>query len=501
MTSNFSNHSRVPGALGTSGAPSVPAAPAARTIAAIATPLGRGGVGIVRVSGPAARAVLAALFRASDPRFTEFAPRHLHHGALRHPHTREPLDEALAVLMPGPHSFTGEDVAEFHCHGGPAVLAGVLEAAYAAGAEPAAPGEFTRRAFLNGRMDLTRAEAVAELIAADTAEGAHLARAKLSGRLGERIRALRGRLEQLRAELCVAVDFPEDEVECLAPERFAQSVEEVLAGVGALLESYARSRCWRDGALAVLAGRVNAGKSSLLNALLGRNRAIVSAAPGTTRDFIEETLNLGGLPVRIVDTAGLRETCAVPEGPAGQGTPADGVELEGMRLGRELMDRADLVLLVADATRPVSGEDRALAHELGPGRVLVVANKTDLCAGPALPGGPEAALAAEGFEVAPVSARSGAGVDTLAARVRERLTGGRGEPDAGELVPNLRQSLALERAREELAALLGDIRAGVPYDLLGVRLEGACAVLAEITGEIAPQEVLDAVFDRFCIGK
>ena len=507
------------------------------TIAAIATPPGQGGVGIVRLSGPEARRIGLALFSFSDPGRSDFAPRMLHHGSVLDA-TGQPIDEALAVLMPGPRSYTGEDVLELHCHGSAAVLRAALEAALTLGARLAGRGEFTKRAFLNGRLDLSQAEAVAELIAAPDRAAAHLARTRLSGLLGERVRALRSSLERLRAELCLAVDFPEDDIECLEPDRFLSEVEAVMAGLRGLLAAHERTRVFREGAVVVLAGPVNAGKSSLLNTLLGRERAIVSETPGTTRDWLEESLSLDGLPVRLVDTAGLRET-------------ADAVELEGVRRGRELLERADLVLLVLDASRPADAAALALARDIGPSRLLVVLNKADLEIGegvalpephppratgpwnprPLRPEEPAEAPATQQkiggvrgesfppaaggiscdrhapaaggiFQTLPVSARTGQGIEALAEAVRGRLTeSAGGEPQAGELAPNARQARAMRASLDELAGLGLDIRAGLPYDLLGVRLETACALLGEVTGEIAPQDVLDAVFDTFCIGK
>jgi len=307
------------------------------TITAIATAAGPGAVGIVRLSGPQAQALAHGLFRSPHPGFSGLRPRQLHHGSLVDAAGRV-LDEVLAASMPGPGSFTGEDVVEFFCHGGPAVLRAVLEELLARGARLATPGEFTLRAFLNGRLDLTQAEAVAEMIAAPTRAALHLAQLKLSGALSRRIAALREVLESLRARLCLAVDFPDEDVECLPLPQLRQEALSAAGDVERLLAGVERARAWREGVLAVLAGRVNAGKSSLLNALVGRRRALVSATPGTTRDYLEEQLDLSGLLVRLVDTAGLRG----PAGPGGE--PIDPVESEGQDLSREFMGRAEAVL-------------------------------------------------------------------------------------------------------------------------------------------------------------
>lgn len=451
------------------------------TIAAIATPLGQGGIGIIRISGPDAAAILQRLFRSSSASFAGFRPRFMHHGRIADA-SGELLDDVLVVHMPGPRTFTGEDVVEIHCHGGPAIVSAVLEAVFACGGRAADAGEFTKRAFLNGRMDLTQAEAVAEMIAAPVKSGVRLAQAKLDGMLGRRIAELRGRLELVRMKLCVAVDFPEEDIECLSPEEFLDDIASVREALAELLRNYERARCWREGVLVVLAGQVNAGKSSLMNGLLGRTRAIVTDIPGTTRDFLEEQLSFEGLPVRLVDTAGLRET-------------GDIVEQEGVRISRDLASQADLVLLVVDARTGVGHAEEELVASVGADRVMVVLNKTDLVE--ALP------VVPQGCAYVAVSAKKGEGLDTLVGMARAHVLSRRegGEPESGDLVPNLRQSRALRDAQDELEHLQQDIRLQLPYDILGVRLEAACAILSEITGETTPDDILNKIFESFCIGK
>jgi tRNA modification GTPase len=451
------------------------------TIVAIATPPGQGAIGIVRLSGPSAGEIARALFHSSRPGFTGFKPYQLHHGQLRDGRGNF-LDEVLAAFMPGPGSFTGEDVVELQCHGGGAILRRVVEECLAGGARLAEAGEFSKRAFLNSRMDLTQAEAIMELVGAPTAVAVGLAGSKLEGLLAHRIGELRAGLESVRVQLCVAVDFPEDEVECLAPQDLARGVAETCQAMAELADNYDRGRCWRDGALVVLAGQVNAGKSSLMNAILGINRAIVTDIPGTTRDYLEESVQIDGLPVRLVDTAGLRAAL-------------DSVELLGIERSRLLLARADLVLLVIDSELGPGAEDLDLAAEME--NLLVVANKMDLVAG-------EPAWTGESpwkdKELCRLCAKHGQGVSGLLAAIR-RMVAATGTPEAGTLVPNLRQHTALVRAAEELAHLLDELAAGLPYDILSVRLDTACAILAEITGEITSEEVLRAVFDGFCIGK
>ncbi len=454
------------------------------TIAAIATPPGDGGVGIIRISGADCRSIAARLFRPASASFTDFTPYRLHYGHLLDADGRE-LDDVLTAFMPGPNSYTGEDVIEINCHGGRAILAAALEEILALGARMAERGEFTYRAFMNGRMDLTQAEAVAEMIHAPTKAAMHLAQVKLSGLLGQKIADLREQLEHLRAQLVMAVDFPEDEMECLPPEELVRISGKVRSDIDTLLDAMDRTRAWREGALVVLAGRVNAGKSSLMNALLGRDRAIVTDQPGTTRDYLEEPVNLDGLAIRLADTAGIRKT-------------EDMIEAAGLEMGRGLMEQADLVLLLVDGTTPLTDDTLSTADTLDRGKTLVVLNKCDLPGFDATQGTP---LTDRGFESLDISAKTGTGIDKLCARIRDRVLRGAGQPDPDAIAPNARQAAVLARAAEELRQMELDAEASVPYDLLGVRLETATTELASITGEIAPEDVLNTIFDSFCIGK
>jgi tRNA modification GTPase len=458
-------------------------------IVARATPPGAGGVAVVRLCGQGCRQAALSLFRSARPGFTDFRPYRLHHGHLHAPDGRR-IDEVLAAFMPGPGSYTGEDTVEISCHGGPATTGAVVAACLEAGARPANPGEFTLRAFLNGRLDLSQAQAVAELVAAVTPVQADMALARLDGAMGNLVRELRHSLESLRAGVCLAVDFPEEDVECLSPEDFAAGAARAGDRIRRLLEAGARARPFREGASVALFGRVNAGKSRLFNALLGRERAIVTGIPGTTRDYLEETLDLSGMPVRLTDTAGLRET-------------TDEAEQAGRDRGAARVRQAHLALFVVDGSVPLpaaaddAARELALARELGPGRAAAVVNKADLS-----PGAPDPAptLSDMGFEVVRVSAATGQGLDRLTDLVRRRL-GADNAPPADAIAPNQREAAALARAARELDALLEDLAAGVPYDLLGVRLETACAALSDITGEMTPEAVLRSIFDAFCIGK
>lgn len=457
------------------------------TIAAIATPPGVGGIAVIRISGPAARDVLGRVFASSQSKDRNFAfrPRFMHHGHALDA-WGQAVDEVLAVFMPGPGTATGEDVGEIHCHGGRGVSAALLEAVLAAGARPAGPGEFSKRAFLNGRMDLTQAEAVAEIIAAPTREGARLAKAKLDGLLGGKIRELRAMLDHARMRIAAAVDFPDEDLDLLPREELAANMEKTLAAIDGLLQAYQRARLWREGALAVLAGCVNAGKSSLMNALLGRARAIVSPVPGTTRDYIEETIQVNGMPLRLADTAGIRAA-------------EDAVEEEGIRLAHGLVHEADLILLVVDVEKGLTAEEAAFLDEhkaaTQAGRVLILMNKLDKQPDAALP------EVIENCRTLGVSAKEGLGLARLIQVMAETLHNSAAQDLATDLAPNLRQSKLLQQAAAELQALVDDIRADLPPDILSVRLETAAMHLDDVTGTSSSDEILGQVFSTFCIGK
>ncbi|MDR2051422.1 MAG: tRNA uridine-5-carboxymethylaminomethyl(34) synthesis GTPase MnmE [Deltaproteobacteria bacterium] len=472
------------------------------TIAAVASARGTGGIGIIRLSGPEALKILRAVFRRGGGSLTEFTPRRLEYGWVLDAFGQA-LDEVMAVYLPGPHSFSGEDTAEIHCHGGLALVEAVLESVLRRGARPAGPGEFTRRAFLNGRLDLSQAEAVAEIISAPTLQGIHLARNKLEGFLGARLEELRLKLESLRARLCLALDFPEESVspeEELEEQRaFREALEEIRSCLRGLVQSCEQARLWREGARVVLAGEVNTGKSSLFNALLGRPRALVSDLPGTTRDFIEESLNLRGMPVRLSDTAGLRPA------PESEDRPLpDEVEKAGLELTAELCRQADLILLVLEARPlPPSRDPPALLSALGipsvlplPPAILLARNKADLF--------PEKNPPEEisGFPCLSVSARTGQGTDKLRSLLYELLSKRAGSLDFEQAAPpSIRQKIIISGVLEELDALALDYGQGIPAEILSSRLESAAESLAEIIGMSCREEVLDQVFSKFCVGK
>jgi tRNA modification GTPase len=450
------------------------------TIAARATAPGAAAVAVIRVSGPRALDILSRLFRPTHA--AGLAPWRLHVGRLVIP-AGDTVDECLAVFMPAPRSYTAEDVVEFHLHGGPAVVERALELVFAAGARPAGPGEFTRRAFLAGKIDLAQAEAVRELIEARTEAGARLAAAHLSGGLSRRIAEVRETLADLLAQAEAAIDFPEDEVEVLPPAQAAAALRSgALTALERLLADCRAARPWREGAQVAICGRPNVGKSTLLNALLGRERALTSPEPGTTRDFIEETIELSGLAVRLVDTAGLREG-------------ARGIEAQGVALAEERLAAADLALAVLDAGEPLREGDLALAERLSTRPHLVVLNKADLPQRLTLEEARRRFPGAAG--VLSVSALKGEGIEGLKERLASLLA-----PEALPAVaPGLRHQDALRRTREATLSAVSALEAGLPAEVFAAELKAALTALGEVCGETATEEILERIFSRFCIGK
>jgi tRNA modification GTPase len=460
------------------------------TIAAIATPPGEGGIGIVRVSGPDALAILGQMFRPA--RAGAWDPYRMRYGHVI-AEDGSAVDEALAVYMRAPRSFTAEDVAEISCHGGPLVVSRALELALRHGARPAVPGEFTMRAFRNGRIDLAQAEATLDVIQARTAAGLAMAQAQLGGWLSGELAAIRELLLGPLAYCTALVDFPEDEVE---PQEIRTPLATALAALGRLLASAEQGIVVRQGARAALIGRPNAGKSSLLNALLRADRAIVTPIPGTTRDTLEETASLRGIPVVLIDTAGIAET-------------DDPVERLGVARSRAALASADLALLVLDASAPRTAEEQAIA-ELAAGKpTVLVWNKIDLldpigrggdgergrkrvASSPPLPVAPSA--------VVEVSACTGAGVDDLAGAVADVLLGG-GSAASERMVSSPRHRDALARAAGHTRDALAGHERGIPPDLLAVDLTSALSAIGEITGEGVGDDLLSTIFSRFCIGK
>lgn len=454
--------------------------PDQQTIFAQATPPGEGGIGIVRISGPAATHCLAGVFTGAVP-VSAMASHRLYRGRLQSADGRL-VDEILAVVMRGPHSYTGEDVVELHCHGGNQVLRAVLDLLLTSGARLAEPGEFTLRAFLNGRLDLAQAEAVIDVIRARSERACRVALGQLEGRLSTLIHGFSDQLKSLLALFEAHIDFPDDEVGQLDKQAAGVQVERLAREMDALAASFDAGRVLREGANILILGRPNVGKSSLLNALLGEERAIVTEFAGTTRDTIEEPLVLGGIPLRLVDTAGVRET-------------DDPIEQAGVRRARAKVSAADLVLLVVDGAAGLTAEDERAMALCDPRNTLVVVNKCDLTSG-------VDNIQVVGFvNVLPVSAKSGAGLDALRSAIAEQLAGGVSGDAEDVVVTERRHREALLLARAALGRLRAQLVAAVPLECLAVELREALAALGQITGETTPDEILEQIFGRFCIGK
>jgi tRNA modification GTPase len=441
------------------------------TIVAIATAAGAAGIGVVRLSGPRSREIATTL---SGRRPT---PRHAHYARFRDA-DGEVLDDGLLLYFRAPASYTGEDVVELQGHGSPAVLRALVDRCCALGARIARPGEFSERAFLNGKLDLAQAEAVADLIAAGDARAARAARRSLDGVFSRRVDALADALLGLRVHVEAAIDFADEPLDTLGGDRLREGFARAAADLDALLVEAERGRRLRDGLHAVIVGPPNAGKSSLLNALAGSERAIVSDIAGTTRDLLRETVRIDGVELTLVDTAGLR---------AG----GDAIEREGMRRAGDELTRADLALVVLDARDPDAGRAAVAEAIAGVPQRLWLYNKADLVDAGAMPAG-------AGADAVLVSARTGAGLEALHARLR--ALAGDGEGSEGAFSARARQVDALRRAAEALDAARRSLDEEV-LELAAESLRAAHDALGEITGRLAPDEILGHIFSRFCIGK
>lgn len=454
------------------------------TIAAIATPLGKGGIGIIKISGPKAFEIATHIFRPhnSPP---PLKSHHLYYGEVVNPHGGHTIDEALLSFMAKPRTYTREDVVEINCHGGYLVLQEILELVVRAGARLAEPGEFTKRAFINGRIDLTQAEAVADLIESKTSLSLNFASSQLKGLLSQEINALRGGLVELLSTLEAAIDFPEEDLEIVSSSQLTAQTDLLISQIEKLLNTYAEGRLYREGVATIIVGRPNVGKSSLFNALLGEKRTIVTPVPGTTRDFIEEIINLKGIPLKIIDTAGLRD-------------PADTIEEAGVRITRDKLDQADLTLLVIDSSLKLNGQDEALLPILRGKRVVVAYNKIDL------PRKVPLDTIKRWFPASPVvliSALYKTGIEELKEAVTSLLIAQERLLPSSPLISNLRHKLALEKT----LSLIKDAREGLlknlPPEFTASDLQAALRSLGEITGHTTSEEILDQIFSRFCIGK
>ncbi len=441
------------------------------TIAAISTPIGEGGIGIVRLSGRDARPIAQRLFSR------QLVNRYLVYGHIVDPETEEVVDEVLVAYMEAPHTYTREDIVEIDCHGGPVPLQRILELALRQGARLANPGEFTLRAFLNGRIDLAQAESVLDVVRAKTQASLRLAVQGLGGNLSEPIKEVRSSLMEILAYLTARIDFPEDEIEEQDITRPLETAREALHD---LISSAEAGMVYRQGVRTAIVGRPNVGKSSLLNRLLRQSRAIVTATPGTTRDTLEEVMNLKGVPLLLVDTAGIIDS-------------KDEVEALAVDRTKKAIVQADFVLFVIDASEPLAYSDRQLIDLLTEKTVLVAANKCDLPRRAELDGLPWLQVS--------TSALTGEGLAELENGIVDFVLGGRVTASDAPLVTNPRHKEALIRAKQHLAHAQSAIAENLPDDFITIDLSAALNALGEITGETVTDELLDTIFSRFCIGK
>lgn len=456
------------------------------TICAIATPPGEGGIGIIRISGEKAVEIASQVFVGARGHTVRDFPSHtLHHGELRAPGTGARLDEVLVAVMKAPRSYTREDVVEFHCHGGPLLLRLGLEALMRSGARLAEPGEFTKRAFLNGRLDLAQAEAVMDLIQARSESGHRVALEQLRGTLSEELGRMREGLVRLLVEVEAGIDFTEEDITFISSQSLADGVCVVRERIERLIRTADEGRIVREGVTAALLGRPNVGKSSLLNALARADRAIVTPIPGTTRDVVEEFINVRGIPVRLMDTAGLRDT-------------VDVVEREGVRRSHDALTRAELVLAVLDGSVPMDVEDRRLLESAKGKALVAVVNKADLP--PRLDPGPLAEFTSGGRMVR-TSALTGEGLEDLRDAIRDAVLKQGLEAREGVLITRLRHRAALVRAKDSLDQVLVSIERRMPAEFIAVDLRGAVNAIGEIIGETTTDDILDRIFKEFCIGK
>lgn len=454
------------------------------TIAAPATAIGEAGIAIVRISGDDAFSVADTVFHPAKGRTLQDTPGYrLRYGHVVDPRTGRAVDEVLAAVMRAPHSFTGEHVVELQCHGGPKVSQRILDLVLQAGARMAEPGEFTKRAFLNGRMDLSQAEAVIDVIRSRTDSSLDVAVRQLEGSLRQRIQGFRETLLDLVVRVEASIDFPEDDIPDVEIDEMQRALASIRDAIQHLIDTAEEGKILREGFKAVITGKPNVGKSSLLNRLLDETRALVTDVPGTTRDVIEEVINVRGIPMRVLDTAGIRST-------------TDVVERLGVERARGLWDEADLIIHVLDASIPLSQEDWDILQQTAAKKRVIVVNKIDLPRAWPLEDLPLDAST----KLVEMSLLEGE-LDSLLETVVQLVHGGLRFQSEEALITRSRHKQALHEALDDLAQAQTTLDQGLPVDLIAIGLQGALEHLGEITGETARDTVLERIFAQFCIGK
>lgn len=456
------------------------------TIAAISTAVGEAGIGIVRLSGKDAIKIANNIFRGiNNKTLLDAENRKMVYGHIIDNRNDEIIDEVLIVSMKEPHTYTKENVVEIYCHGGIIPVRKILELLLYNGARLAEPGEFTKRAFLNGRLDLSQAEAVIDIIKAKTDKSFQVSMDQLEGGLSKKVEVIRDTVLSMLAHVEVTIDFPEDDIEEVTYEELEENANRVISEIKKLLSTADRGKILRDGINTVILGKPNVGKSSLMNALLSENRAIVTDIPGTTRDIIEEHLNIDGIPLRIIDTAGIRET-------------EDLVERIGVDRAKETIESADLIIAVFDISTDLTEEDYNIIDLIKGRKALVLLNKTDL---PKKYSEDRLRELLEGVDIISASVINEVGLDVLEDSIKEMFYSGEIELDSSVVVTNLRHKNQLEKALVNMESALNDIRAQVPLDCIEVDLRDCWENLGEILGETIGEDILDKIFAEFCIGK
>jgi tRNA modification GTPase len=455
------------------------------TIAAISTPFGESGIGIVRISGSSAEPIARKLFKPKKDQ-SYFISHHFHYGEIIDTQSGKAVDEVLVVLMKSPKTYTREDIVEIHCHGGYFILQKVLELVLKEGARMAHPGEFTKRAFLNGRIDLTQAEAVIDLIRAKTQTSLEIANQQLRGWLYKEMADLRAQLINHLVMIEAHIDFPEEEIEPVAFREIRKNLEILIHRMEEWIDSYEEGKIFREGISCAIVGKTNVGKSSLLNVLLREERAIVTPIPGTTRDVIEEVLNIYGIPVRLMDTAGLRK-------------PADSIEQEGVRRAKERVADSDFVLLMLDGSRSLDKDDKEIFEEIKGKKRVVAINKKDLPL--EISQGDVRKLFPED-PIISISTLKNEGIDELKKTIYSSLVHRdvRARPEH-LIVANIRHKAALTHVRDSLSNTVKGLEERTSLEFIAFEIRYALEALGELVGEISTEEVLNRIFEQFCIGK
>lgn len=454
------------------------------TIAAISTPYGTGGIGIIRISGDRAFEIAKTIFKGKK-NFDEIKSHTINYGKIIDPVKNETIDEVLVTKMKKPNTFTREDVVEINCHGGIVVLKKILDLVLRQGARAAEPGEFTKRAFLNGRIDLSQAEAVIDIINSKTEESSKAAVNQLEGKLSSKIKALRRRLIEILAHIEAVVDYPEEDIEEITGEKVYNEIKDIKENLKKITDNFERGRILREGIDAVIVGRPNVGKSSLLNELTGKNRAIVTDIPGTTRDIIEEYININDIPVRIVDTAGIRET-------------EDAVEIIGVKKTHKALEEAELVIMMVDAEKGFTPEDSAILEKVANKKLIILINKIDKSNEENIK---NIEKNLEGMNYIRTSIREEIGIDKIGKMITKLFTKGEINLNSQIILTNIRHKNLIDKAILSIDDAMGAYENKMPLDLMTIDITNAADFLGQITGESVKEDVINEIFSRFCLGK